>query len=98
MTTNNRGNLHSSDFFTRILLQSGQYTSPPTLESDAEKLLVHFATLFAQQLVSKSSLAATARRTPKPTPINLNDVNFVLKHQWPVYDSSSYNQTLKKSE
>ncbi|UJR31368.1 hypothetical protein I4U23_018862 [Adineta vaga] len=93
MTTNNREDLPSAAFFTRILLQSGQYSSSPTLESDTEKLLVNFATLFAQQLVSKSSAAAVAsRRTQKSTSITLNDVNFVLKHQWPIYDSSSYNK------
>jgi hypothetical protein len=95
MTTNNPENdLNSSAFFTRILLQSGQYSSSnppqqPVLQSDAEKLLVNLASLFAQELVFKSS-SATERRSGNS--INLNDVNFVLKHQWPIYDSSSYNQ------
>jgi len=96
MTTNNPENdLNSSAFFTRILLQSGQYSSSnlqqqqPVLQSNAEKLLVNLASLFAQELVFKSS-SATERRSGSS--INLNDVNFVLKHQWPIYDSSSYNQ------
>jgi histone H3/H4 len=93
MTTNNSEDLIPSAFFTRILLQSRQYSSSnsqqATLESDAEKLLVNFASLFAQELVSKSSSIAQ-RRTG--TSINLNDVNFVLKNQWPIYDNSSYNQ------
>jgi histone H3/H4 len=93
MTTNNSEDLIPSAFFTRILLQSRQYSSSnsqqATLESDAEKLLVNFASLFAQELVSKSS-SITQRRTG--TSINLNDVNFVLKNQWPIYDNSSYNQ------
>ncbi len=93
MTTNdNSDNLNSSEFFTQILLQSGQYSSsnpPPILQSDTEKLLVNLGSLFAQELVFKSS-SATQNRSGNS--INLNDVNFVLKHQWPIYDSSLYNQ------
>jgi hypothetical protein len=96
MTTNNFDDLNSSDLFTRILLQSGQYSSlnsqKPTLESNAEKLLSNCASLFAQELVAKSSLATQQRQG---TSINLNDVNFVLKNQWPIYDSSAYNQILE---
>lgn len=96
MTTNNTEDLIPSTFFTRILLQSGQYSSTnsqqPTLQSDAEKLLVNFASLFAQELVSKSSSIAQRRTGTSNNSININDVNFVLKHQWPIYDSSSYHQ------
>jgi hypothetical protein len=96
MTTNNSEDLIPSAFFTRILLQSGQYSSinsqQPTLQSDTEKLLVNFASLFAQELVLKSSSIAQRRIGTSSTSININDVNFVLKHQWPIYDSSSYNQ------
>jgi len=96
MTTNKSEDLNSSAFFTRILLQSGQYSSTnsqqPTLQPDAEKLLVNFASLFAQELVSKSSSIAQRRTETSTNSININDVNFVLKHQWPIYDSSSYNQ------
>ncbi|CAF1994021.1 unnamed protein product [Rotaria magnacalcarata] len=97
MTTNNTEDLIPSAFFNRILLQSGQYSSSnpqqPLLQPDAEKLLVNLASLFAQELVSKSS-SATQRRigTSSSTSIKENDVNFVLKHQWPIYDSSSYNK------
>ncbi|CAF0829607.1 unnamed protein product [Rotaria sordida] len=100
MTTNDLENLIPSSLFTRILLQSGQYSSSsnaqqPTLQSDTEKLLINFASLFAQELVSKSSSIAQRRigtSSSSSTTININDVNFVLKHQWPIYDSSSYNQ------
>ncbi len=95
MTTNNSDEPNSSAFFTQIILQSGQYSSSnnpeqqPVLQSDAEKLLVNIASLFAKELVLKSS-SATQRRSGNS--INLNDVNFVLKHQWPIYDSSLYSQ------
>jgi histone H3/H4 len=100
MITNNTEDLIPSALFTRILLQSGRYSSSnpqqPVLQSDAEKLLINFASLFAQELVSKSSSVAQRRiETSSSTSINKNDVNFVLKHQWPIYDSSSYNQTPK---
>ncbi|CAF0965355.1 unnamed protein product [Adineta steineri] len=98
MTTNNFEKLSPSDLFTQILLQSGQYSSSnsqqPVLESDAEKLLINFAELFAKELVSQSSSVAQ-RRSETSTSIKLNDVNFVLKHQWPIYDNSSYNQISK---
>ena len=97
MTTSDSEELAPSAVFTRILLQSGHYSSSnskqPTLQSDAEKLLVNFASLFAKELVSKSSSIAQRRTgTSSSSSINVNDVNFVLKHQWPVYDSSSYNK------
>ena len=111
MATNISEDLIPSTFFSRILLQSGQYSSSnplqrqPTLETGAEKLLVKFATLFAQELVSKSSTIAqqrtrsssfstttTTSSSSSSTAIHINDVNFVLKHQWPLYDSSSYNK------
>jgi len=97
MTTNKSEDLNPSAFFTRILLQSGQYSSTnsqqPILQSDAEKLLVNFASLFAEELVTKSSSFAQRRtETSAVNSININDVNFVLKHQWPIYDNSSYNQ------
>ena len=95
ITNNSDEDLIPSAFFTQTLLQSGQYSSTnrqqPTLQSDAEKLLVNFASLFAKELVTKSSSVAQ-RRVETSTSININDVNFVLKHQWPTYDSSSYNQ------
>ena len=95
MTTNNLEDLIPSALFTRILLQSGQYSSSnpqqPILQSDAEKLFTNFASLFAQELVAKSSSIAQ-NRLGTSTSINIHDVNFVLKHQWPLYDSSSYNQ------
>ncbi|CAF0825029.1 unnamed protein product [Adineta steineri] len=98
MTTNNFEKLSPTDLFTQILLQSGQYSSSnsqqPVLESDAEKLLINFAELFAKELVSQSSSVAQ-RRSETTTSIKLNDVNFVLKHQWPIYDNSSYNQISK---
>ncbi|CAF4339771.1 unnamed protein product, partial [Adineta steineri] len=93
MTTNNFEKLSPTDLFTQILFQSGQYSSSnsqqPILESDAEKLLINFAELFAEELVSQSSSVAQ-RRSETSTSIKLNDVNFVLKHQWPIYDNSSY--------
>jgi hypothetical protein len=96
MTTTNTEDRIPSDFFTKILLQSGRYSSsnsqPPTLQGDAEKLLIDFASLFAQELVSKSSSVAQRRTGSSSASININDVNFILKHQWPIYDSSSYNQ------
>jgi hypothetical protein len=100
MTTNNLEDLIPSALFTRILLQSGQYSSSnpqqPILQPDAEKLLVNFASLFAQELVSKSSSVAQRRiGTSSSSSININDVNFVLKHQWPLYDNSAYNQIPK---
>jgi hypothetical protein len=96
MTTNKSEDLNPSAFFTQILLQSGQYSSTnpqqPTLQSDAEKLLINFASLFAEELVTKSSSIAQRRTETSANSININDVNFVLKHQWPIYDNSSYNQ------
>lgn len=102
MATNDSEDLIPSVLFNRILLQSGQYSlssstnpvQPPTLQSDAEKLLIKLASLFAQELVSKSSSVAQRRigTSSSSNPINIDDVNFVLKHQWPIYDSSSYNQ------
>jgi len=96
MTTNKSEDLNPSAFFTQILLQSGQYSSTnpqqPTLQSDAEKLLINFASLFAEELVTKSSSIAQRRTETSVNSININDVNFVLKHQWPIYDNSSYNQ------
>ncbi|CAF1108114.1 unnamed protein product [Rotaria sp. Silwood1] len=98
MTTNDSENLNPSIFFNRILLQSSQYSSSnpqqTRLQSDAEKLLINFASLFAQELVSKSSSIAQRRigTSSSLTSININDVNFVLKYQWPIYDSSAYNQ------
>ena len=95
MATNNLDDDRSpSAFFTRILLQSGRYSASnpqqqPGLQGDAEGLLVKFASLFAQDLVSKASRAAQNRSGHS---IHLNDVNFVLKHQWPIYDSSSYHR------
>ncbi|CAF4340186.1 unnamed protein product, partial [Adineta steineri] len=93
MTTNNFEKLSPTDLFTQILLQSGQYSSSnsqqPILEADVEKLLINFAELFAKELVSQSSSVAQ-RRSETSTSIKLNDVNFVLKHQWPIYDNSSY--------
>ncbi|CAF0823382.1 unnamed protein product [Adineta steineri] len=98
MTTNNFEKLSPTDLFTQILLQSGQYSSSnlqqPILEADVEKLLINFAELFAKELVSQSSSVAQ-RRSETSTSIKLNDVNFVLKHQWPIYDNSSYNQISK---
>lgn len=95
MTTNNSEDCIPSVFFNQILLQSRSYSQQqqqPTLQSDTEKLLVNFASLFAQELVSKSSLIAQRRTDKIDKSIHINDVNFVLKHQWPIYDSSSYNQ------
>lgn len=93
MSTNNFEDLNSSAVFTRILLQSHDYSldhSPsPVLQSDAEKLLVQLANLFAEELVSQAS-SATQRR--QGNSIDLNDVNFLLKHRWPIYDSSAYHQ------
>jgi hypothetical protein len=100
MITNNTEDLIPSALFTRILLQSGQYSpsnsQQPVLQPDAEKLLINFASLFAQELVSKSSSVAQRRTESSSPSININDVNFVLKHQWPIYDSSSYNQIPEK--
>jgi len=99
MTTNKSEDLNPSAFFTQILLQSGQYSSTnpqqPTLQSDAEKLLINFASLFAEELVTKSSSIAQRRTETSVNSININDVNFVLKHQWPLYDNSAYNQLPK---
>jgi hypothetical protein len=93
--------------FTRILLQSGQYSlstsqQQPCLQADAEKLLVQCATLFARELVSKSAAVENLSRSrtndnheqtePLTMSIRLKDVDFVLKHQWPIYHSASYNQ------
>ena len=93
MSTNNIEDLNSSDLFTRILLQSNQYSldhsPPPVLQPDAEKLLVQLANLFAEELVSQTSSASQIRQGHS---IDLNDVNFVLKHRWPIYDSSAYHQ------
>ena len=92
MSTNNFEDLNSSAVFTRILLQSGQYSTansqPPVLQPDAEKVLVELANLFARELVSQAS-SATQRR--QGSSIHRDDVNFVLKHQWPIYDSSAYH-------
>lgn len=92
MSTNNFENLNSSNLFTEILLQSGQYSirnnnQQKLIQSDTEQLLVNLAELFAKELVSKSSSTAQARRGHS---IELKDVNFVLKHHWPIYDSSAY--------
>ena len=95
-TTATFEDLLPSQCFTRILLQSGQYSSStqPILESKTEKLLVQIASRFAEELVAKADLAAQ-RRTEHGS-IQINDVEFVLKHHWPIYDSSSYDQ-IKKS-
>jgi hypothetical protein len=89
--------------FTRILLQSAHYSpsadQQSPLDKDTSKLLVHCASLFVQHLVNEAATAAHHRQTNDQTsaaissPISLDDVNFVLKHRWPVYDSSAYVQT-----
>lgn len=104
MITEESEELIPSVLFNRILLQSSKYSSAnpqqPTLELDAEKLLVNLASLFAQELVSQSSSAAQRRigtsSSSSTNSIKINDVNFVLKHQWPLYDSSSYSQVPEK--
>ena len=91
-TSTDSEDLAPSAFFTQIMLQSGPCTSSnrqqPMLQADAEKLLVQCASLFAQELVAKS--ASVAQRRPQGhAAIRIDDVNFVLKHQWPIYDASS---------
>jgi hypothetical protein len=90
--------LEPSAFFTRILRQSGSTSSSirqqPVLQAETEKILVRCASLFAHELVSKSASVAQRRaeKSSSAAAIRIDDVNFVLKHQWPVYDSSSYSR------
>lgn len=87
--------LEPSAFFARILRQSTPSNRQQSLlQADTEKLLVQCASLFAQELVSQSASVAQRRsdKSSSSTAIRIDDVKFVLKHQWPVYDSSSYNR------
>ena len=91
-TSTDSEDLAPSAFFTQIILQSGSRASSnrqqPILQADAEKLLVQCASLFAQELVAKSASVAQQRPDGRAS-IRIDDVNFVLKHQWPIYDASS---------
>lgn len=87
--------MKSFEIFQEILRQSEPFSTSnrqqPTLQTDTEKLLVHCASLFAKELVSKSSIVAKNRKQ-KNSIISADDVRFVLKNDWKVYDSTSFNK------
>ena len=82
----------AAECFQRILSQTTN--RPISLDANAEKLVERLAELFAEELVSKADDVAQ-RRVTEDRSIEKEDVEFVLKHRWTLYDPSAYFQTKK---
>lgn len=82
----------TAECFQQILSQTTN--RPISLDANAEKLVERLAEMFAEELVSKADDVAQ-RRVTQCRSIEKEDVEFVLKHRWTLYDPSAYFQTKK---
>lgn len=84
----------TSECFQQILSQTTNRQI--SIDVETEKLLGRLAEFFAEELVKKSDDVAQHRtKNNGGQSIEKKDVEFVLKNQWKLYDSSAYFERKK---